>query len=45
MFAFLGGVTLAPWAYLALVETAHRRFVAVFSTAAAFALTFVTNWP
>jgi len=45
MFAFLGGVSLAPGVSLILVETTRRRLIAVFSVGAAIALTFVTNWP
>lgn len=44
-FSFLGGVSLVPWGFFALVDVPKKRWVAVSSLSAAIILSVFHAWP
>jgi len=44
-FSFLGGVSLFPWAFVALVDVPRKNILAVSSVLAAFLMSFFHSWP
>jgi hypothetical protein len=45
IFSFLGGVSLFPWLFLALVDIPHKRWLAILSVTIAALLSLLHDWP
>jgi hypothetical protein len=44
-FSFIGGVSLLPWAFLALAEIPHKVLLTFCSVVAGLLMSFFHNWP